>query len=156
MSLKARCQVRYVNLIMERAREKESKRYVSLFISFFIFVFQMGRSQMCRASKSRESIQGPCLAVPSGKPIGLRIFIQCHQGNPSGSSRFLTPVSENTRYCQLRWQVHRHALCKQGCTWSREVKTTKDQSGHKNVRSPITRQGKTGRWYGILPTLCSC
>ena len=56
---------------------------------------------MCRASKSRESIQGPCLAVPSGKPIGLRIFMQCHQGNPSGSSRFLTPVGENTRYCQL-------------------------------------------------------
>ena len=64
---------------------------------------------------ARENIQGPCLAVPSGKPIGLRIFMQCHQGNPSGSSRFLTPVGANTRYCQLRWQVHPHALCKQGC-----------------------------------------
>ncbi len=64
---------------------------------------------------TRESIQTPCLAVPSGKPIGLRIFKQCHQGNPSGSSRFLIPVGANTRYCQLRWQVHRHALCKQGC-----------------------------------------
>ena len=79
------CQVRYVNLIMERAREKESKRYVSLFISFFIFVFQMGRSQMCRASKSRESIQGPCLAVPSGKPIGLRIFMQCQRSIASSA-----------------------------------------------------------------------
>ena len=52
---------------------------------------------MCRASKSRESIQKPCLAGPSGKPIGLRIFMQCRQGNPSGSSRFLTRLGENTR-----------------------------------------------------------
>ena len=52
---------------------------------------------MCRASKSRESIQGPCLAVPSGKPIGLRIFMQCHQGNPSGSSHFLTSLGESSR-----------------------------------------------------------
>ena len=49
--------------------------------------------QMCRATRSRESIQGPCLAEPSGKPIRLRIFMQCHQANPSGSSCFLTAIA---------------------------------------------------------------
>ena len=89
------CQGRYVNLIMEKAREKDYAVQASYF--FLYFCLSNDFDHGCRASKSRENIQGPCLAVPSGKPIGLRIFMLCHQGNPSGSSRFLTPVGESTR-----------------------------------------------------------
>ena len=80
---------------MEKAREKDYAVQASYFFLYFCLSNEFDHG--CRASKSRESIQGPCLAVPSGKPIGLRIFMQCHQGNPSGSSRFLTPAGDNTR-----------------------------------------------------------